>query len=405
MSTICKKFEDSRGTLIFPIKDGKYSDSKECNLKECTLSINHKNVFRGLHINSFAKIITCINGSFIDIILDPKQSNPEVKYFPIKQGEQVYCPAGYAHGFISLEDNSILSYYIEEAFENEVGGLLNYKDPILNILNNIPVKEHELILNEKDLTAPYLQYDHFIIGAKGFIGSNIYNELINSNKKVYVLDYRLNQTESIENEIKLRNPKYLICAAGLTGTPNTKWCDTHKKETLMTNVIEQINLLNLCNKYSIHCTLIGTGCIFNYSKNEYSQIDTGNDFTNYYSESRILLEKLVKEFHNYLFLRINYPYSTKSSNVNNPKNLINKLINYEKIEMCNLSATNLDTLLPELIKYLDNNITGIVNFVNEDQINTVTLITDYYKDNNMPFNKEIIKSERFTPKLLGCSKL
>ena len=97
------------------------------------------------------------------------------------------------------------------------------------------MKEHELILNEKDLTAPYLQYDYFIMGAKGFIGSNIYNELINSNKKVYVLNYRMNEIEKIENEIKLRNPKYFICAAGLTGTPNTKWCDTHKKETLMTS--------------------------------------------------------------------------------------------------------------------------------------------------------------------------
>ena len=42
----------------------------------------------------------------------------------------------------------------------------------------------------------------------------------------------MNEIEKIENEIKLRNPKYFICAAGLTGTPNTKWCDTHKKETL-----------------------------------------------------------------------------------------------------------------------------------------------------------------------------
>lgn len=400
---MCKKYEDSRGTLIFPIKDGKYSNLKTCNVKECTLSINNKNVFRGLHINSFAKIITCINGSFIDIICDPNQLKPEVKYFHIKQGEQVYCPAGYAHGFISLEDNSILSYYIEEVFENEVGGLLNYKDPILNILNNISVKEHELILNEKDLTAPYLQYDYFIIGAKGFIGSNIYNELINSNKKVYVLDYRLNQIESIENEIKLRNPKYLICAAGLTETPNTKWCDTHKKETLMTNIIEQINLLNLCNKYSIHFTLIGSGCIFNNSKNEYTNEDIGNDFSNYYSESRILLEKLVKEFNNYLLLRINYPYSTKKINIDNPKNLINKLINNEKIEMFNLSATNLDKLLPELIKYLDNKITGIINFVNEEKIDTFTLITDYYKENCLIFNKEVIRSDKFTPKLIAFS--
>ena len=404
MLSVCNRFEDLRGLLIFPIKDNKYSDSKECNLKECTLSINYKNVFRGFHVNSFAKIITCINGSFIDIIFNPKQINPEVKYFSIKQGDQVNCPAGYAHGFISLENNSILSYYIEEAFENEIGGLVNYEDPILNIFNNIPFKKHELILNEKDLNAPYLQYDYFIIGAKGFIGSNIYNELINSHKKVYILNYRLNQLESIENEIKLRNPKYLICAAGITGIPNTKWCDTHKKETLITNVIEQINILNLCNKYSIHCTLIGTGSIFNNSKDEYLHNDIGNDFTNYYSESRILLEKLVQEFDNYLFLRINYPYSTKSSNINNPKNLINKLINYEKIEMCNLSATNLDTLLPELIKYLDNNITGIVNFVNKEKINTITLITDYYKENNMYFDKKIIKSERFTPKLISNLK-
>ena len=43
-------------------------------------------------------------------------------------------------------------------------------------------------------------------------------------------------------------------------------------------------------------------------KNEYTCNDSGNDYTNYYSESRILLEKLVKEFDNYLLLRINYQF-------------------------------------------------------------------------------------------------
>ena len=155
MSTTCKKFDDSRGSLIFPIKWGKYADSSKCNLKECTISINHKNVFRGLHINSFAKIITCISGHFIDIIIDVSQSCPIPEYFDIKPGNQVYCPAGYAHGFVSLEENSILSYFIEEEFESEEGKLLNVKDPIFKIFENIPVKEHDLIINEKDLTAPY----------------------------------------------------------------------------------------------------------------------------------------------------------------------------------------------------------------------------------------------------------
>lgn len=400
LSSKCRKYEDPRGTLYFPIKDGKYSNEMLCNLKECTYSVNHKNVFRGLHINSFAKIITCISGSFIDIIVDYEKNNPIVKYFLIKPGDQVHCPRNHAHGFLSLEDNSVLSYFIEDTFENEVGGLLNYRDPILNILPNIPIDENKFIINEKDRQAPYLDFEYLIIGANGFIGSNIYKELLELGKRVFILSYRMNELESIEYEILSRNPKYLICAAGLTGTPNTKWCDTNRRETLMTNVIEQINILNLCNKHNIHCTLIGSGCIFNDLKSEYTSADIGNDFSNYYSESRILLEKLVKEFDNYLFLRINYPYSFKEYNMDNPKNLITKLCRYEKIENCDLSATNLDILIPNVVLLLEKKSTGIVNLVDLNQINTVELIKNYYNENNLEFDKEIVKSTRPNIKLI-----
>ena len=400
LSSKCRKYEDTRGTLYFPIKDGKYSNEMLCNLKECTYSVNHKNVFRGLHINSFAKIITCISGSFIDIIVDYEKNNPIVKYFLIKPGDQVHCPRNHAHGFLSLEDNSVLSYFIEDTFENEVGGLLNYRDPVLNILPNIPIDKNKLIINEKDRQAPYLDFEYLIIGANGFIGSNIYKELLELGKRVFILSYRMNELESIEYEILSRNPKYLICAAGLTGTPNTKWCDTNRRETLMTNVIEQINILNLCNKHNIHCTLIGSGCIFNDLKSEYTSADIGNDFSNYYSESRILLEKLVKEFDNYLFLRINYPYSFKEYNMDNSKNLITKLCRYEKIENCDLSATNLDILIPNVVLLLEKKSTGIVNLVDLNQINTVELIKNYYNENNLEFDKEIVKSTRPNIKLI-----
>jgi len=393
----CRKYEDMRGTLFFPIKDSKYADNTSCNLKECTYSVNEKNVFRGLHINSFAKIITCISGSFIDIIIDHNRNIPTVKFILIKPGDQIICPANHAHGFLSLEDNSVLSYFIENSFENEVGGLLNYKDPIFDILYNIPISENQIIINEKDQNAPYLEYDYFIIGAYGFIGCNINKVLIDANKKVRILNYRMNQLESIENEIKMRKPKYFICAAGLTGTPNTTWCDTHRKETLITNVIEQVNLLNLCNKYNIHCTLIGSGCIFNNSKDSYTNKDSGNNFSNYYSESRIQLEYFVKEFNNCLFLRINYPYSFKDFNIFNHKNLIKKLSKYQKIENCNISATNLDNMLPKLVMLIEENKTGTINFVDQEQINTVKLIQDYYSQNNLVFNKEIIESTRFSP--------
>ena len=64
-------YKDHRGYLLFPIKDNKYMDKLSLNIsKDCTYSVNHKNVFRGLHINTFAKLITCITGHFIDIMVN-----------------------------------------------------------------------------------------------------------------------------------------------------------------------------------------------------------------------------------------------------------------------------------------------------------------------------------------------
>ena len=179
-------YKDNRGYLIFPIKDNKYMDKKTKNMsKDCTYSVNKKNVFRGLHINTFGKLITCISGNFIDIMVNMKTY--EVKYYNIKPGDQIYCPSNYAHGFLSLEDNSVLSYHCEGYFGNEVGGLLNYKDPYLNIKLPDYINESEIIINEKDRTAPFLQFDYFLLGSNGFIGSNVLCELKNQKKKSTLL--------------------------------------------------------------------------------------------------------------------------------------------------------------------------------------------------------------------------
>ena len=401
-------FKDSRGTLLFPIKDNQYIDKSPNISKDCTYSINKKNVLRGLHINTFGKLITCINGSFIDFMIHPKTL--DFKYYYIKQGDQIYCPGNYAHGFVSLEKNSILSYHCEGYFGNEAGGLLNYKDPIvyellMPIFEKFNVNENLLILNEKDSNAPFLSFDYFLLGKNGFIGSYILNELRSQNKKVYPLPFRLDEIKKIKKYIIAYKPNYLINAAGLTGSPNTKWCDTHQRQTLMTNVIEQINILNLCYEYNVHCTLIGSGAIFNSSKEPIYSYTRGNivstpESPNYYAECRIMLEELIKPFDNCLLLRINYPLSTK----NNSKNLINKLLMYPTIENISLSVTFLDSMIPKLPKIIEDNKTGIVNFVNQGQLNIPTFIKKYIEYYRMIMNKEYIDTDRESPNLV-CDNL
>ena len=48
-----QKFKDNRGELFFPFK-------KNSDFKQCTVSCNKKNVFRGIHINPFDKLYTII---------------------------------------------------------------------------------------------------------------------------------------------------------------------------------------------------------------------------------------------------------------------------------------------------------------------------------------------------------
>ena len=384
-----RSFIDTRGTLLFPIKHNKNGNGTDSKLKECTYSINHKNVFRGLHINTFSKIITCISGSFIDVIVNLDTYIPE--YYKINPGDQVYCPENYAHGFLSLEDNSVLSYFIESEFDSEEGGLLNYRDPILNI--KLPVEISDVIINEKDSSAPYLQFDYFLLGSTGYIGRSIFNILTENYKKVYCVKNRMNELESISKLIEIYKPKYFINAAGLTGIPNTKWCNEHKKETLITNVVEQIAIVNLCNEKNVHCTIIGSGAIFNESNETKSEENVGNLMDEYYSECRIMLEAMVKNFENYLYLRINYPISKDSD----PKNLLSKLLKYESIDDIELSISNLDSLINILPEMLDNNETGIFNFISGN-IKLKTII-EYYCEYNTTVTKKYTECDRPATKL------
>ena len=140
----------------------------------------------------------------------------------------------------------------------------------------------------------------------------------------------------------------------------------------------------LCKEYNIHLTIMGSGGIFNNDK-IYNEDDTGNNYNSFYSECRIFLEQISKNYENILYLRINYPISNTSSS----KNLLTKLINYENIDDCQISITYIDNLFPILFKMIENNETGVCNFTNPGQINLTEIINKYEKFTNTKTNIKI----------------
>ena len=118
-------------------------------------SISKKNVIRGLHYQKKKqqdKIISVVNGKIFDVCIDlRKNSKTFGKYFSIilssKNHKSIFIPKGFAHGFCSLENNTIVYYKNSNYYyPNEQSGII-WNDPILNI--KWPVNKPVMSIKDK----------------------------------------------------------------------------------------------------------------------------------------------------------------------------------------------------------------------------------------------------------------
>ena len=140
------------------------------------MSLSKKYVFRGLHYQTGdfgqAKLVRVLKGSVIDFIVDLRENSKTYGKFDFLElsesnGRSLFIPSYFAHGFLSLEDDTIFTYKCGNYYDKKSEGSVNYSDPVIrNIQNNkdtildvirtyIPYEsESDLIMSEKDRQAP-----------------------------------------------------------------------------------------------------------------------------------------------------------------------------------------------------------------------------------------------------------
>lgn len=125
-------------------------------------SKSSKGVVRGLHFQKDpkcqAKIVEVISGAAIDVVVDIREGSPtygkstSVLLTP-DNNRQLFVPRGFAHGFISLEDNTIFQYLIDNDYAPSMEGGIYWNDPELGIDWEGMFKEYgidEPLTSEKD---------------------------------------------------------------------------------------------------------------------------------------------------------------------------------------------------------------------------------------------------------------
>ncbi len=128
--------KDERGTFVKTFNQQGFKDNGlDFEIRESYFSISKKDVIRGMHFqmppHDHQKLVYVAQGSIIDVIVDLRENSKTYKKsISVELSEEntksVFIPKGFAHGFKSLEDNTITIYNVSSEYNSNFDAGLSY---------------------------------------------------------------------------------------------------------------------------------------------------------------------------------------------------------------------------------------------------------------------------------------
>ena len=154
-----KNHTDARGSFSEVYRKKALEDILGYNIKFCqdNLVTSSYLVLRGLHFQkepyAQSKLVYVSRGKILDIAVDlRKESITYGQHFSIvlsdKENNSIFIPKGFAHGYLSLSDDVIVNYKVDNYYMKEYESGISYKDSHLGI--DWGVDDKDLIISEKD---------------------------------------------------------------------------------------------------------------------------------------------------------------------------------------------------------------------------------------------------------------
>ena len=152
-----EKREDDRGFFARTFCKNEFTEhGLETRFVQANMSSNpKKGTLRGMHYqvdpHQEVKVVRCTKGAIYDVIVDLRKDSPTYKEWigielTDKNYKMLYIPKDFAHGFITLQDNSEVMYLVSEFYTPGAETGLRYNDPGFRIKWPVPVE----IISEKD---------------------------------------------------------------------------------------------------------------------------------------------------------------------------------------------------------------------------------------------------------------
>jgi dTDP-4-dehydrorhamnose 3,5-epimerase len=150
-------FIDNRGDLLKVYNSDIFYKKLKLNIefKESYFSTSRKNVLRGMHFQKFPestiKLISIINGSILDVVVNINKDSDQFGqfyylYLDRNLGRSLYIGEDYAHGFLSLENNTVVNCMMNMEYNQKYDAGIRFD----SFGFDWSVQEKNLILSDRD---------------------------------------------------------------------------------------------------------------------------------------------------------------------------------------------------------------------------------------------------------------
>lgn len=162
-------FKDTRGYFFEPYNKERFYDAGiKYEFVQDNQSFSHLGALRGLHFQAppfhQGKLVRVVTGAVLDVVVDIRLKSPTYgQHYSIELSEdnmlQFWIPPGFAHGFVTLRDNTIFEYKCTNFYNKASEGGVLWNDPELGIdwgLQNPIVSDKDQVLNPiNQLISPF----------------------------------------------------------------------------------------------------------------------------------------------------------------------------------------------------------------------------------------------------------
>ena len=161
-----RRFADARGYFseTYSDRDWQAAGMDVRFLQDNDSMSLHKGVVRGLHYQippaAQGKLVRVLSGALLDVAVDIRRGSPtfgrQVSVaISAADGRQVFIPPGFAHGYVTLEPGTLVSYKVSSYYSPTCERGIRWNDPALGI--DWGVDEAAAILSERDCRHPFLK--------------------------------------------------------------------------------------------------------------------------------------------------------------------------------------------------------------------------------------------------------